>query len=197
MLALDTRGRRTLSTKIGMDIPTAKAVKPNLRALVVFILTPPYVARPGESHPRVNARLEEVWVYEHTTGRVFAREKIDGSQERKAAVARMAEAKAHLGAGRVDDALKALNGVLTVEPMNAEAHLLLGRAYQHRGDPVRAIASFKTALFWDSALIEAHILLGQIFLERGDRWQAAKHARAAVQLDPANREAAALYEKVR
>ena len=99
-------------------------------------------------------------------------------------------------AGRDDEVLQELNRILMIEPMNAEAHLLLGRVYQRRGDLVRAVASLKTSLFWDSKLIDAHILLGRIFLERGDRAQATVHARAAMQLDANNQEAVALQRQV-
>ncbi|MDQ3134704.1 MAG: hypothetical protein M3Q76_07855, partial [Acidobacteriota bacterium] len=99
-------------------------------------------------------------------------------------------------AGRDDEVLPELNRVLMIEPMNAEAHLLIGRIYQRRGDLVRAISSLKTAIFWDSKLLDAHVLLGRIFLERGDRSQAMTHARSAMQIDPNNQEALALHRQV-
>ena len=109
----------------------------------------------------------------------------------------LAKAKELYQAGNDDDALSELNRTLLVEPMNAEAHLMLGRIYQRRGDLQRAVASLKTALFWsEQKLIDAHILLGRIFLERGDRAQALTHARAAIQLDPNNQEAIALQRQV-
>src|SRR5207237_1442141 len=109
----------------------------------------------------------------------------------------LAKAKELYQAGNDDDALSELNRALLAEPMNAEAHLLIGRIYQRRGDLQRAVASLKTALFWsEQKLIDAHILLGRIFLEKADRAQALKHARAAVQLDPNNQEAIALQRQV-
>jgi tetratricopeptide (TPR) repeat protein len=109
----------------------------------------------------------------------------------------LAKAKELYQAGNDDDALSELNRALLVEPMNAEAHLMLGRIYQRRGDLQRSVASLKTALFWsEQKLIDAHILLGRIFLERGDRAQAITHARAAIQLDPNNQEAIALQRQV-
>ncbi|MFL6207523.1 MAG: tetratricopeptide repeat protein [Pyrinomonadaceae bacterium] len=109
----------------------------------------------------------------------------------------LAKAKELYQAGNDDDALSELNRALMVEPMNAEAHLMIGRIYQRRGDLQRAVSSLKTALFWsDQKLIDAHILLGRIFLERGDRAQAMTHARAAIQLDPNNQEAIALQRQV-
>jgi tetratricopeptide (TPR) repeat protein/TolB-like protein len=99
-------------------------------------------------------------------------------------------------AGQDDELLPELNRVLMIEPMNAEAHLYVGRVYQRRGDLARAVASLKAALFWDAKLIDAHILLGRIFLEQGDRAQAMVHARTAIQLDPNNQEAIALFRQV-
>lgn len=99
-------------------------------------------------------------------------------------------------AGQDDELLPELNRVLMIEPMNAEAHLYVGRVYQRRGDLSRAVASLKAALFWDAKLIDAHILLGRIFLEQGDRAQAMVHARTAIQLDPNNQEAIALFRQV-
>ena len=108
----------------------------------------------------------------------------------------LAEAREYYQAGRDDEVMIEINRVLRVEPMNAEAHLLIGRIYQRRGDLVRAISSLKTAIFWDAKLIDAHILLGRIFFERGDRAQAIVHARTAMQLDPNNQEALALNRQV-
>lgn len=99
-------------------------------------------------------------------------------------------------AGRDDEALPELRRVLTIEPMNAEAYLLIGRIHQRRGDQEAAVSALKAALFWDSKLIDAHILLGRIYLERGDRAMALSHARSAVQLDPNNQEAIALQRQV-
>ena len=99
-------------------------------------------------------------------------------------------------AGRDDEALPELRRVLMVEPMNAEANLLIGRINQRRGDLPAAISSLKTALFWDAKLIDAHILLGRIFLERGDRAQAISYVRNALQIDANNQEAIGLQRQL-
>jgi tetratricopeptide (TPR) repeat protein len=99
-------------------------------------------------------------------------------------------------AGRDEEALPELRRVLTVEPMSAEAYLLIGRINLRRGDLDAAISALRTAVFWDSKLIDAHILLGRIFTERGDRAQAMSHARSAMQIDPNNAEAIALQRLV-
>jgi tetratricopeptide (TPR) repeat protein len=99
-------------------------------------------------------------------------------------------------AGRDDEALPELRRVLTVEPMSAEAYLLIGRINLRRGDLDASVSALRTAVFWDAKLIDAHILLGRIFTERGDRAQAMSHARSAMQIDPNNAEAIALQRLV-
>jgi tetratricopeptide (TPR) repeat protein len=99
-------------------------------------------------------------------------------------------------AGRDEEALPELRRVLTVEPMSAEAYLLIGRINQRRGDLEAAISALRTAIFWEAKLIDAHILLGRIFIERGDRAQAMSYAKSAMQIDPNNAEAIALQRLV-
>ncbi|MBD0373513.1 MAG: tetratricopeptide repeat protein [Pyrinomonadaceae bacterium] len=99
-------------------------------------------------------------------------------------------------AGRDEEALPELRRVLMIEPMNAEAYLLIGRIHLRRGDQEQAISALKTAIFWDAKLIDAHVLLGRIFLERGDRAAAMTYARNAMQIDPNNQEAIALQRQV-
>jgi tetratricopeptide (TPR) repeat protein len=100
-------------------------------------------------------------------------------------------------AGQDDEVLPELNRVLMIEPMNAEAHLYIGRVHTRRGDLQRAVSSLKAALFWSNQKsVDAHVLLGRIFLEQGDRAQALVHARTAIQLDPNHQDALALYRQV-
>ncbi len=106
------------------------------------------------------------------------------------------KAREFYAAGRDEEALPELRRVLTVEPMSAEAYLLIGLINQRRGDLEASISALRTAIFWDAKLIDAHILLGRIFIERGDRAQAMSHARSAIQIDPNNAEAIALQRLV-
>jgi tetratricopeptide (TPR) repeat protein len=108
----------------------------------------------------------------------------------------LAKARELYAAGRDDEALPELRRVLTIEPMNAEAYLLIGRIHQRAGNQEAAISVLKTAIFWDAKLIDAHILLGRIFLERGDRGEAMKYASSAMNIDPNNQEAIALQRQV-
>jgi tetratricopeptide (TPR) repeat protein len=108
----------------------------------------------------------------------------------------LAKARELYQAGRDDEALPELRRVLTIEPMSAEAYLLIGRINQRRGDQEAAISALKTAIFWDAKQIDAHILLGRIFLERGDRAMALTYARSAMQIDSNNQDAIALQRQV-
>lgn len=108
----------------------------------------------------------------------------------------LASARDLYGAGRDEEALVVLRRVLTVEPMSAEAYLLIGRINQRRGDLDASISALKTAIFWDAKLIDAHILLGRIFIERGDRAQATAYANSAIKIDPNNPDAIALQRQV-
>ena len=108
----------------------------------------------------------------------------------------LVKARELYAAGRDEEALPELRRVLTIEPMSAEAYLLIGRINQRRGDLDAAISALRTAVFWEAKLLDAHILLGRIFIERGDRSQAISHARIAMQIDPNNAEAIALQRLV-
>ena len=108
----------------------------------------------------------------------------------------LVKAREMYSAGRDEEALPELRRVLMIEPMNAEAYLLIGRIHLRGGEQEQAISALKTAIFWDAKLIDAHILLGRIFLERGDRAAAMTYARNAIQIDPNNQEAIALQRQV-
>ncbi|HEX8775439.1 MAG TPA: tetratricopeptide repeat protein [Pyrinomonadaceae bacterium] len=108
----------------------------------------------------------------------------------------LAKARELYQAGRDDEALPEVRRVLMIEPMSAEAYLLIGRINQRRGDQEAAISALKTSIFWDAKQIDAHILLGRIFLERGDRAMALTYARSAMQIDPNNQDAIALQRQV-
>ncbi|HEY7545394.1 MAG TPA: tetratricopeptide repeat protein [Blastocatellia bacterium] len=94
--------------------------------------------------------------------------------------------------GRDEDALSALGRLLQQEPQNYEAHLLMGRVYERRGDFDRAANALKAAIFWNPKLIPAHILLGRIAVLKNDCVAAQKYLDKALQIEPANQDAQAL-----
>jgi Flp pilus assembly protein TadD len=64
--------------------------------------------------------------------------------------------------GRNDDALVSLGKLLQIAPQNYDAHFLMGRVYERRGDFERATNALKAAIFWNPRLVAAHVLLGRI-----------------------------------
>jgi Putative Zn-dependent protease, contains TPR repeats len=161
---------------------------------------------------QVYARWQTEWQKSQTTTNVSLRMRLDFNRSNYYDIIRdnlgtetanagstqdlLAKARELYTAGRDEEALPELRRVLTIEPMSAEAYLLIGRINQRRGDLEASISALRTAIFWDAKLIDAHILLGRIFIERGDRAQAMSHAKSAIQIDPNNAEAIALQRLV-
>jgi hypothetical protein len=189
----------TFIERIKMDIPTAKSVKPNLRALAVTRLQTPYIAERSYYDYVITAELIEIWFYDITNGQVLLKKKASESKSEsnsKSAYESLAKARELYDAGLDDGALPELRRVLVLEPMNAGAYLLIGRIHLRRGNQEAAVSVLKTAIFWDAKLIDAHILLGRIFLERGDRGEAQKYANNALNIDPNNQEALTLRGQI-
>ena len=145
----------------------------------------------------VPLRLRQVFNRsDYIAERRFRDEQYKGDLSGPNAESLLAKARELYAAGRDDEALQELRNVVRVEPMNAEAYLLIGRIDQRRGDWPAAISALKPAIFWDAKLIDAHILLGRIFFERGDRTMAMSYARNAMQIDPYNQEAIGLQRQI-
>lgn len=148
----------------------------------------------SQTTPGVSLRLRDS--FNRSDYFEVAREKKEEPLEANNTQDLLAKARELYQAGRDDEALPELRRVLTIEPMSAEAYLLIGRINQRRGDQEAAISALKTAIFWDAKMIDAHVLLGRIFLERGDRAMAVTYARSAMQIDPNNQDAIALQRQV-
>ena len=108
----------------------------------------------------------------------------------------MAKARELYEAGVDEEALAELRRVLTVEPMNSEAYLLIGLIQQRQANLDQAISALKTALFWDSKMTAAHIMLGRIFMDKNDCPQALTYSQSALKLSPSNPEALALQRAI-
>lgn len=184
------RGESTYGTKVRMDIPTARRSKPELRALIIFNLIPPYT-----SEGKLMAAAREVWFFDNTTGQVIEKKVKKAEPAPDPALAEIARL---IEAGDDDEALTRLRDVVRTQPMNAGAYLLTGKLYRKRGETASAINQLKAAVFWDSdhTLAEPHVLLAQIYFERGDRAQALAYVQSALQIDPTNREALLLRRQV-
>lgn len=74
-----------------------------------------------------------------------------------------------LAAGRIDEAITALNGNLSNSPRDAESHNLLCRAYFALEDWNRAESACKRAIEIDPANGRYHLWLGRTYGEKADR----------------------------
>ncbi len=101
-----------------------------------------------------------------------------------------------LAAGRVDEAITALQGQISARPDNAESYNLLCRAYFSVGDWDRAVSYCDKAVHLEPNNSRYHLWLGRAFGEKANRssfWTAAGLAKKlrselerAVALDPSN-----------
>jgi tetratricopeptide (TPR) repeat protein len=94
--------------------------------------------------------------------------------------------------GRNDDALVSLGKLLQIAPQNYDAHFLMGRVYERRGDFERATNALKAAIFWNPRLVAAHVLLGRIAVLKNDCEGAQSASSKALQVDPNDQDAQAL-----
>ena len=95
-------------------------------------------------------------------------------------------------AGRDEDALASLGKLLQIAPQDYEAHLLMGRVYERKGDFDRATNALKAAVFWNPKLVTAHVLLGRIAVLKNDCAAAEASVDKALQIDVNNQDAQAL-----
>ena len=98
--------------------------------------------------------------------------------------------------GYIADALEALGKLLQVSPQNYDAHFMMGRLYERKGDFDRAINALKAAVFWNPKLVAAHVLLGRIAVLKNDCSSAQSSADKAIQLDPNDQPAQALKRMI-
>jgi tetratricopeptide (TPR) repeat protein len=104
----------------------------------------------------------------------------------------MAKSQGFFLAGRDAEAASMLSQVLSIAPNNADAHLLMGRVQERRGETANALSSLKAAVFWNPKLVAAHVLLGRIYLQQNNRAQAEAHLKMALAVNSQDREALAL-----
>jgi tetratricopeptide (TPR) repeat protein len=95
-------------------------------------------------------------------------------------------------AGRDEEALTLIGNLLQIAPQNYEAHLLMARVFERRGDFDRATNALKAALFWNPRLGAAHVLAGRIAVLKNDCPGADSSATKALQFDPTDQDALAL-----
>lgn len=81
-------------------------------------------------------------------------------------------------------AVPQLESYLRLDPENAQAHLLLGRAYHNLNRTVPAIEQFKKALALEPALPLAHYHLGYAYQSQGDLKAALEEFRKEIEINP-------------
>lgn len=92
---------------------------------------------------------------------------------------------------RDGEAVTELRKALYLSPYEAEAHLLLGRAYLIGGRPDEAIIALRMSL-WSREDARARLALAEALLADGQREAARAEAQRALQLDPTSEAAKAL-----
>jgi Flp pilus assembly protein TadD len=95
-------------------------------------------------------------------------------------------------AGRDEEALVVIRKLLETAPQNHEAHFLMGRVHERRGEFDRAINALKAAVFWNPRLVAAHVLLGRIAVLKSDCAGAGASLNRALQIDASDQDAQAL-----
>jgi tetratricopeptide (TPR) repeat protein/TolB-like protein len=106
------------------------------------------------------------------------------------------KARAAFFAGRDEEALTLSQNLLQIAPQNHEAHLLMARVYERRGDFDRSMNALKAALFWNPRLAPAHILAGRIYVLKNDCANANSALTKALQIAPTDQDALALKRLV-
>ncbi|HZS47678.1 MAG TPA: tetratricopeptide repeat protein [Blastocatellia bacterium] len=91
-----------------------------------------------------------------------------------------------------NDALRELGRVLQIAPDNADAHLLIGRIYERKGDYADAINALKAAAFWNPKMTSAYVLLGRIYSLQKNCPEARNYLKKALESNPKDNEGLAL-----
>lgn len=96
----------------------------------------------------------------------------------------IAEASAHLDAGRTAEAVALLTSLLEKEPDNVPARFNLGIAQAMAGQDAAAVASFRKVLTAKPGLYEAELNLGQLLVKTGEFEEAAALLKSANEKKP-------------
>jgi len=96
---------------------------------------------------------------------------------------------------RDGDAIMELRRSIFLSPYQADAHLLLGRAYLRGGRLADAVDAFKIAV-WSEETAGGRVALGEAYLLSGDATAAREQVQRALTLDPNSFGARQLLEKL-
>jgi Flp pilus assembly protein TadD len=72
-------------------------------------------------------------------------------------------------------ALESFDRVISLDPLNAEAHMMRGDALVQLGEMQEALAPLNKSLELNPELTHAHVLLGKLYGEQGKLNEALKH----------------------
>jgi chemotaxis protein methyltransferase CheR len=99
----------------------------------------------------------------------------------------LAAALAAAGKGHRDAALAEVQSLLVRNPLDADAHFVYGLVVLEAGEPARAVAAFRRALYTDPTFALAAFTLGCAYDALGDRAAARRAYEQALRtLDPAD-----------
>jgi chemotaxis protein methyltransferase CheR len=118
-------------------------------------------------------------------------------EERPPREERLAAALAAAGHGDREAALTQVASVLAADPLDAEAHFVGGLVTLEAGEPARAAAALRRALYADPAFTIAAFALGRAYDALGDRAAARRAFGQALRtLDPGDRRHEAILAQV-
>jgi len=98
--------------------------------------------------------------------------------------------------GRDEEAMTSAQKLLEIAPQSYDAHLLIARVLERRGDFDRAMNALKSALFWNPRLTPALILAGRIAVLKNDCASAQGSVTKALQISPTDQDALALQRLI-
>ena len=116
--------------------------------------------------------------------------------EMKAFRALLTQAGDDLRLGRSDAAIAKLKRAVALNERAYDAHVLLGSAWQEKGDFQRALDEFDAAALLNPVGAAPHLLAANVFLETGRLESAMARATRAAELEPASGEVALMRGRI-
>lgn len=108
----------------------------------------------------------------------------------------LSSATQSIQSGQYDQALSLLSQAISLDPGNAEAHMLQGVALAQTGSTQAATESFRTAVRLAPTLAKAHYNLAKHLFDQNDRAGAIESVREALRIDPSSASANELLGKL-
>lgn len=108
----------------------------------------------------------------------------DRIEERRTFKRLMSEAIDDLGANRLDDAVRRLRELVTINERAYDLHQLLGEAYQRMGRLNEALGEFEMAALLNPVAAAPHLSAAELLLSAGQTAEARKRLDAAAAIDP-------------